>query len=248
MQRLQRGQKEKVRQFQAFTGDSEAVSISALKRFDWQLESAVDYYFQHGSSAAPRADAAKVAALFESYKEPGAESIQVHGVERFCQDLQVDPSDPIMLMIAWRMGAATMCVFTREEWSRGLNDLGCDSIEGLRGSFEGLRALIQQPDRFRDYYSFCFNFAKEPGFGVRTLPLEVALQMWQLTLGGRYGGLEQWCAFLQEQGSKAVTKDVWDMLLTFSTDVDEDTSNYDEDGAWPVIIDDYVEWIRERRK
>jgi hypothetical protein len=48
------------------------------------------------------------------------------------------------------------------------------------------------------------------------------------------------------QSIKVVTKDVWDMLLTFVNDVDADMSNYDDDGAWPVMIDDFVEWYREK--
>ena len=83
---------------------------------------------------------------------------------------------------------------------------------------------------------------RPPGYGVRTLPTEVALQMWTLVLGGeRFSRLARWTAFLEKEGVRAVTKDVWDMLLTFATDVETDLSNYDDDGAWPVLIDDFVE-------
>ena len=45
--------------------------------------------------------------------------------------------------------------------------------------------------------------------------------------------------------TQVVTKDVWDMLLTFLNDVSqEDMADYDDEGAWPVLIDDYVEWFR----
>lgn len=81
---------------------------------------------------------------------------------------------------------------------------------------------------------------------MRTLPIEVAQQMWVLTLRDRFGALDAWNTFLDEKSVKAVTKDVWDMLLTFATDVDEDMSNYDDDGAWPVMIDDFVDWYREK--
>jgi len=46
---------------------------------------------------------------------------------------------------------------------------------------------------------------------------------------------------------KAVTKDVWDMLFTFSTSINDDMSNFDEDGAWPVLLDEFVEWWHEKK-
>lgn len=72
------------------------------------------------------------------------------------------------------MGASTMCVYSREEWLRGFRALGVDTIEKLQKSFDKLKAMLQDENTFRDYYLFCFNFAKEPGFGVRTLRTFVA--------------------------------------------------------------------------
>ena len=117
-------------------------------------------------------------ALFDRYKEPDADTIQVSGVERLCADLQVEPTDAIMLVIAWQMKCETMCVFTRQEWSAGMTAMGVDSIDALRSAFPDLRAKLDDSAAFRDYYTFCFGFAKEPGVGVRTLPIEVATQMW----------------------------------------------------------------------
>jgi len=178
--------------------------------------------------------------------ETDGENIGLDGIERLCADLGVDPTDPIMLLIAWQMRCEQMCVFTRQEWTTGMTQMGVDSIDALKDAFPQLKAVLDDDDAFRDYYTFCFKFAKDPGFGVRTLPTEVATQMWQLTLSERFGHLAAWNEFLGEKGIKAVTKDVWDMLLTFAMDVDDDMSNYDDDGAWPVMVDDFVEWYREK--
>lgn len=246
MKSLSSARKGIVRQLVACSGATESQAIKALKENSWSLEAAADAFFAEGGGAQSSVDSAKITKLFDDYKEPGAETIQVGGVERFCKDLKVEPSDPILLLISWRMKAATMCIYTREEWTRGMTEMGVDSIEGLRSIFGELRLELDDPAAFRSYYVWCFGFCKEPNFGVRTLPTEVAMQMWELTLDSRFPRLALWGEFLANQKVRAVTKDVWDMLYEFATGVDENLSDYDEDGAWPVLIDEFVDFLRER--
>jgi DCN1-like protein 1/2 len=96
---------------------SEPMAIDLLKKMDWQVDAAADRFFMSGGGPAVTVDAAKVEQLFQSYAaKDGGEQIEIAGIEQLCSDLGVDPTDPIMLLIAWQMGCATMCVFTRQEW------------------------------------------------------------------------------------------------------------------------------------
>jgi len=48
-------------------------------------------------------------------------------MEQLCMDLAVDPSDVLLLALAWRLDAATMCCFTRAQFRR----LGPEGVKAL---------------------------------------------------------------------------------------------------------------------
>ena len=60
-----------------------------------------------------KVDLKKVEKLFESYRDPSIDAVLAEGVERFCLDLDVDPTEFIVLALAWKFKAGTMCKFTR---------------------------------------------------------------------------------------------------------------------------------------
>ena len=68
--------------------------------------------------------------------------ILAEGVGDLCEDLGVDPSDVVMLVLAWVMNAAHMCEFQRHEFVGGLSQLGCDSLAKLQAHLPTLRALL----------------------------------------------------------------------------------------------------------
>lgn len=45
------------------------------------------------------------------------------GMERLCNDIEVDPEDIVMLALAWKLHAAEMGYFKRSEWLTGMMEL-----------------------------------------------------------------------------------------------------------------------------
>ncbi|GJN29203.1 hypothetical protein PR202_gb17401 [Eleusine coracana subsp. coracana] len=242
MYKLGRGSREKVQQFMTITGASEKVALQALKASDWHLEGAFDFFYNQPQISV--ANTRRLEDLYNKYKEPDADMIMVEGISQLCNDLMVDPQDIVMLVISWHMKAATMCEFTRQEFIAGLQSIGVDSIEKFREKLPSLRAELKDDHKFREIYNFTFNWAREKG--QKSLSLETAIGMWQLLFAERQWPLiDHWCEFLQVRHNKTISRDTWTQLLEFVKTIDPQLSNYDEEGAWPYLIDEFVEYLIE---
>ncbi|WVZ81839.1 hypothetical protein U9M48_029171 [Paspalum notatum var. saurae] len=221
---------------------NEKVALQALKASDWHLEGAFDFFYSQPQISV--VNTRHLEDIFNRYKEPDSDMIMVEGVSQLCNDLQVDPQDIVMLVISWHMKAATMCEFTRQEFIGGLQSIGVDSIEKFRGKLPSLRAELKDDNKFREIYNFAFTWAREKG--QKSLSLETAIGMWQLLFAERnWPLLDHWCQFLQVRHNKAISRDTWAQLLEFVKTIDPQLSNYDDEGAWPYLIDEFVEYLTE---
>jgi DCN1-like protein 1/2 len=116
-------------------------------------------------------------------------------------------------------------------------------LEKLRQKLLSIESdLNNQNEKFKEMYQFTFNFAKNPC--QKSLDLEDAIAYWNMILAERFPYLQMWIDFLREHHKRNIPKDTWNLLFDFSLVINKDFSNYDEEGAWPVLIDDFVEYAR----
>ncbi|KAF8120956.1 DUF298-domain-containing protein [Boletus edulis] len=100
---------------------------------------------------------------------------------------------------------------------------------------------------FTELYQFSFTLAKPPQ--SRNLDIETAAALWSVLLAPRYPIITELAEFLnQENGSyKGANKDIWNMVHEFcQTIIDGELSDYEADGAWPTMLDDFVGWKKDR--
>ncbi|WMV59484.1 hypothetical protein MTR67_052869 [Solanum verrucosum] len=243
MNKLGFARKEKVQQFMSVTGSSEKSAIQTMKTNDWRLEGALEaYYNQEHVKAAIEKNRWEV--LFNKYKDPNVDMIMADGISNLCNDLQVDPQDIVMLVLSWELRAATICEFSKQEFIGGVQSLEIDSMEKFKKKIPHLRSQLKDEDTFREIYNFTFDWAKEKG--QKTLALETALALWHLLFAElEWPLIDQWCEFIQERHNKAISRDVWLQLLEFAKTVDATLSNYAAEGAWPCLLDEFVEYSIE---
>ncbi|KAK9026091.1 hypothetical protein V6N11_038939 [Hibiscus sabdariffa] len=243
MHKLGRSQRDKVQQFMTITGASEKAALQALKASDWHLEGAFDFFYsQPQIKSYP--DTKHLEDLYNRYKDPYTDMILVDGITLLCNDIQVDPQDIVMLVLSWHMKASTMCEYSKQEFFTGLQALGIDSLGKFRERIPFMRSELKDEQKFGEIYNFAFGWAKEKG--QKSLALDTAIGMWQLLFAEKQWPLvDHWCQFLQARHNKAISRDTWSQLLEFARTVDTSLSNYDAEGAWPYLIDEFVEYLNE---
>ena len=202
-----------------------------------------------GRSGSPSAkDIQALGDLFAKYASADDDNeIGPEGVESLCGDLGTDPSDVSVLHLAWKMQAARMGFFTRDEFIRGCVALGVPSAKagitaaGIKERLPSAATEVESKrDALVDFHTYAFKFCLTEPL-QKTLDLDTACAMLQLVLPGA-PHTEKFCEFLKEQTEyKRVTLDQWTSFLRFNEEVAEDCSGYDETQAWPLLIDLYVE-------
>lgn len=107
---------------------------------------------------------------------------------------------------------------------------------------------------FKIVYRHAFIAGREKD--QKALSLENALIYWGMLFSepgwqwksNNQDWLEHWRNFLNEKWTRTVSKDMWNMTFEFALKSveDETLSFWSEDGAWPSVIDDFVEWCKQK--
>ncbi|XVF16635.1 hypothetical protein REPUB_Repub10bG0049400 [Reevesia pubescens] len=111
--------------------------------------------------------------------------------------------------------------------------------------FDELHKLMLQLDlmvdfsEFSRFYDFVFFVCRENG--QKNITVSKAVAAWRLVLAGRFRLLNRWCDFVEQNQRHNISEDTWQQVLAFSRCVHENLEGYDPEGAWPVLIDDFVE-------
>ncbi|GAA5911893.1 NEDD8 ligase DCN1 [Sporobolomyces salmoneus] len=261
----------RTREFISITGISSTEASRYLKACNWRLEAALDTFYNdprsNSLSSSSSSSSANTAALTKNLEslwkryadETHPEEIGLEGTMTYCSDIGVDPERLEMLGLAYLTKAPTMGKFSRENWVKNWVSLQADTAEKQKDYVEGTlkKQLERDEEVFKRVYVYSFDYAKPEG--QKSMPFEIAQELWNLlipldpALKTKSGnGFDQerlgwWIEFLTENGSKVVSKDTWSLFLEFTRTIDGDFGNYDEEAAWPSLIDDFVLHVRDTR-
>ncbi|GMS93037.1 hypothetical protein PENTCL1PPCAC_15212, partial [Pristionchus entomophagus] len=245
--------KDQVDEFRSLTMQrNEKIAMASLSWVGGNVEDAIEHYDknqQHYMSPTQcRANELRVKALYMRYandpKDALPGKIGPNGVSRLLNELKLNAEDRKVLVLAYKLNAEIQCEFSALEWGKGMMQMGVDSVASLRIRLDQIDERLREPSQFKPLYLFTFTFGKSAA--ERNLDLDVALIYWKILFKDQFSLLPLWEEYLTTVHKKAVTRDVWNLLLDFLSFTKEDLSDFDEDAAWPSVLDEFVKWARSR--
>lgn len=174
---------------------------------------------------------------------------QKKGVGALCSAMGLDPADRRVLFLAWLAGASRMGYFTRAEWARACRKLRAGLPTAVAAALAPLAASVDAPRSpdFPSFFEFAFRYCLTDA-SQKIIDLATAREMLSLALPpeGRCHHRQALLDFLgQQREYKCLNADQWRGIGRFVREVGPGCADFDDDGAWPLLLDNYVEWVRK---
>lgn len=193
------------------------------------------------------------------------DKIGLDGAQAYLNDLKIELDDIALLCLCELLQCPSIGEFDREPflagWQSAATSSGqLDTIAKQSAHAAALRKrLPTDGPYFKKVYRYSFNLAKAPG--QKSVPMESALEFWQMFFSSSKGGVEwndrrtkwldEWVLFYEEKGKRPVNKDLWNMVYELMVKTKEPDGEslwwWDEGGAWPMAVDEFVAEIKGKR-
>lgn len=191
----------------------------------------------------------RIDAFFNTYANTSSGLIDPEGIERLCSDVEVDHTDVRTLMLAWKMKAEKQGYFTLEEWRTGFKAIRVSNKYALKKALPELEKEVRRPTNFVDFYSYSFRYCLTEE-KQKSIDIDSICELLNIVLGSQYQAqVDLFVQYLKTQNDyKVINMDQWMGFYRFCEEISfPDLSNYDPELAWPLILDNFVEWLREKQ-
>lgn len=252
-----------IKEFKSVTSCTDKIAKQYLTQNGNNLEAALNAFFSQQGSSAPtpvkKTDSSKLKKLFAGYSGEKDESNMIvdDNLEKFFNDCGIDCSGYMTMAVMFKLGCGEQGVITDKEFIEGFTKLGCDSMSAIKTALQLYQTtLATSVSEFKAFYKWLFVFTKESP-DRKTLDREEALGFWTMVLPAHFTLFKDWMKFMdsgEQKNMKTISRDLWEQLLEFAVDLKAakfkaDFSDWEElGGAWPVVIDDFVEYMQAQKK
>ncbi|KAL7767658.1 hypothetical protein ACKLNR_001959 [Fusarium oxysporum f. sp. zingiberi] len=217
------------------------------------------FFSSNGDNKGPSPLEASLDKLFSQLQDSSDEKDKLEldsTMSYLTEKLQVNIENAELLVALELLQAPSVGVITRKGYVDGWKVTGAGTTHEEHAAHlrKLTKSLSSDPTLFKKVYRHTFVAGRDGD--QKALNLETALVYWDILFAPpgmewktpNRNWLELWKSFLNAKWTRSVNKDMWNMTLEFALKSlsDESLSFWNEDGAWPSVIDDFVDWCREQ--
>ncbi|KAF3610900.1 hypothetical protein DY000_02045473 [Brassica cretica] len=221
-------------------------SAASLKKKSDSITSSTTDLFRSASSKATTKEMDRIDHLFNQYANTSSNLIDPEGIEELCSNLEVPHTDIRILMLAWKMKSEKQGYFTQEEWRRGLKALRADTLNKLKKALPELEKEVRRQSNFADFYAYAFRYCLTEE-KQKSIDIETICQLLEIVMGSTFRPqVDYFVEYLKIQNDyKVINMDQWMGFYRFCNEISfPEMTEYNPELAWPLVLDNFVEWIR----
>lgn len=229
-------QKAKILEVAGILQCTQAQAEGLLKRNGWDTEVAIGYYYETGmpaelvtksaKSQAAAATGGKGAAAtkgggagsssastlegeYARFENTEAGGIDGDGLEKLFGELGVDMyADPVALVICYHAKCHEAGMMTKDEFVRGMGEMGVDSIAQLKAKIPTLRAQLDHASFVKGgFWAWAYSFNCD--LGQKTISKDAAVPLVELLISEQKWPLRSAFTEFLSSLSKTFSKDSW---------------------------------------
>ncbi|QDS77141.1 hypothetical protein FKW77_001282 [Venturia effusa] len=255
-------QNKAIADFRAITNVDKTTAARVLKANAWNVQQTVNSFYSDPSGASASPSRGGLGKLFDKYRDQpktSPDAITIEGSTKYFEAIGVDLEGVDSFIVSEIVQCPSMGEITRDGFTDGWAELGAyDTIEKQKKFIQQRKATLGQPANraiLKNVYNHTFKLLITSA-GQRAVEKGVCIAMWQVLFRApsldwrtpKFNWLELWTEFVTDNSIKMINSDVWKQTLKFAEEStkDDTLSWWSEESAWPALIDEFVEWHKER--
>lgn len=246
----------KITNFIQVTGCAdETIADYFLKKNKLHLNNAIDDFYANGHVVVQESANAKVISqIFDKYTDNDSkDQIGIDGALSYFSDMGIDVENDVEALIAaYILKSPSTCIFNKTEFVSGWCNVSPE-ITSVADMARYLHHAKNNCDLMKKVHNFAFMYALDEG--ERKLEIDAAVALWKIIYKTDFAHFEETGKHTTvtkfvidfivsgKSGKSQISRDEWEMSYDFFVIPLVELENYSESEAWPVLMDDFVDFL-----
>ena len=158
-------------------------------------------------------------------------------------------TDILVFYIGMQFEADSLSEITYSQFEKACKNLGVDDANTWKNVIPRLRQQLSNQSKHKDVYKAAFGFNIEPP--SKNIGIDIAIALWDLFITEQQCQfMGKWKQFLEKKNEKgellAITRDNWDLFYELHEQTGGDLRNFEDDGGWPTLFDEFIEFMESQ--